>query len=212
MIIKDKRAQLGLGTVKVVMIAFLILTVIAFTIIITLTELVGVTDTIDRDSVNAVNETTNLVVNRSNPLITIPGTDGRKNCQLSIANATNATGVCPNSCIAAGNYTVVGCNLSMSTTSSAEDQKKFENVTWFITGTYTFSNQRTGDIAGNVSKANVSFFNSTGTIFAILVVVVIILAIGIIIAVVTRFGGSSSQTTGGSGGGKEFGSDTVMGI
>jgi len=50
----------------------------------------------------------------------------------------------------------------------------------------------TNNIVGNISGGLVSFFSSTGTIFAILVVVVIILAISIIIAAVSRFGGRES--------------------
>jgi len=46
----------------------------------------------------------------------------------------------------------------------------------------------TTNIVGNVSGGLVTFFESTGTIFAILIVVVIILAIAIIIAVVSGFG------------------------
>ncbi len=104
LMIKNKKAQLGLGTVKDVMIAFLVLSVIAVSIILALVSL--------RDS---------------------------------------------------GIFT---------------DGSKEKNDT--------------SNIINNVTAGTTAFFNSTGTIFAILVVVVIILAIAIIIAVVTRFGGTGA--------------------
>jgi len=51
---------------------------------------------------------------------------------------------------------------------------------------------QTSDVIENVTAATTSFFENTGTIFAILVVVVIILAIAIIIGVVSRFGGGGA--------------------
>lgn len=62
----------------------------------------------------------------------------------------------------------------------------------FSDGSQEFND--TSDIVGNITDGTKTFFNSTGTIFAILVVVVIILAIAIIVAVVSRFGGGGGAT------------------
>jgi len=204
---KDRKAQLGLNTVKAVMIAFLVLAVIAIAIVLTMVSLREPIEEIDTTTLVIRNTTTASVVNYTGAIIT--GTSGLRNCILSIDFATNASdGVL----IPTANRTISGC--SVLRVDNPSDNNFNNNTLWNISGSYTYSDSRTYDVERNITAGVTNFFDNTSTIFAILVVVVIILAISIIIAVVSKFGGGGG--TGGSGsitgGGKEFGSDTVMGI
>ncbi len=200
----NKKAQLGLDTVKAVMIAFLVISVLAVTLLIVLPEVRDVAEEIDRTSIRVENTTTLSVVNESGAFLT--GTNNLLNCRLGIEYAANTSGN-GLQITTTGNYTTDGCRVVYTGTGFGND------TVWNITGTYTFSEARATEIMGNVTEGSKDFFNNTGTIFAILVVVVIILAIAIIIGVVSAFGGGrATGSVGGSGGGKGFGSETVMGV
>jgi len=199
---RDKKGVLGLDTVKSVMLIFLILTVIAVALVITLSSIRDVAEDIDLNTITVTNLTTSTVVNYSGAYPT--GIDETfRNCVLTITAAYNETHI--TAPITAANYTTDGCKVLIAP--AAEAEGAYNNSAWNITGSYTYSNPRTRLLGENVSQATTGFFSNTGTIFAILVVVVIILAISIIIGVVSRFGGAGSMR-----GGREYGSDTVMGI
>lgn len=213
---ENKKAQLGLGTVKAVMIIFLVLGVLAVSIAIIMPLLRDAAETIDQVTTETTNVTTTAVVNEVGTFVTGTNENSRA-CSLSITeayfNVSQGAGGDGNITeIASGNYTIVGCRLSYSIT--ADEDYGINNTLWNVTGSYTLADSGAADIAGNITGGTKTFFNSTGTIFAILVVVVIILAIAIIVAVVSRFGGGATTTGGGAfgGGRREFGAGTVGGV
>jgi len=199
---KYKKAQLGLGTVKAVMIMFLILAVLAVSILLVLPLIRDVTEDVDRTSVSITNITTDSTVNETGAYVS--GTSGLLNCVLSVTSAINQTG---SVWIASGNYTTSTCKILCDGCDAG-----YNNTLWNVTGSYTYSEATSRELTGNVTTGIKDFFNNTGTIFAILVVVVIILAIAIIIAVVSRFGGGEGRVSGGLGRRREYGSETVMGV
>ncbi len=199
----NKKGQIGLEVAKSVFVAFLILAVIAVAIILALTSLRDVTDTIDKTTITIHNLTTSDAV--TEVAQNIPSTSDLRNCVLTVIDITNQTGT---QIIQSANYTISECTIAF-TGSDVEEN----NTEYNITGSYIFSSSTVNNIQSNISNALTSnFFNNTGTIMAILIVIVIILAIAIIVSVVTRFSGVG--ITGGGGGGKTggFGSDTVMGV
>jgi len=200
----DKKAVLGLDTVKSAFILLLIIAIIAIAMILTLSSLRTITDTTMMTSVDIVNQTSTSV-NESGTVI--PGTLLLRNCVASDIIATNAS--VGGELIESANYTITNCRIIYKGESGG-----YNNSIYNLTASYTYSDPETTDILSNISSASSTFFASTGTIFAILIVVVIILAIAIIIAVVSGFGGAGGRIGGGRTssevGGAESG--TVMGI
>jgi len=217
----NKKAQLNLNTVRTVMIAFLTLAIIAVAIVLGISELRDVAETIDTSTVTLTADQTNSVVNETGTFVDTTSSTAR-NCVLTATTVVNNSGTS----IPSTNFTVSGCRISYAGTLN----DPFNNTQWNVTGSYVFSNPTSNDVSTNISSGVTEFFDDTNTIFAILIVVVIILAIAIIISVVSRFGGGSaglsgdlaSAKSGGGGGGSTgfFGrkegrggaSDTVMGI
>ena len=182
----NKKGQLSLDTVKVVMVTFLILAVIAVALFLGLSSLKTTAEDIDKDTTSFLNHTdqTVTVVNETGSFL--PGaSDLLRNCQASVTLVQNGTGgaICDS-----GNYTVTGCKIAYSSGGNTY----CNNSLWNVTGSYRYSSERSAMITGNISNATTGFFSNTGTIFSILVVVVIILAISIIIMAVQKFGGRSS--------------------
>ena len=170
----NKKGVLGLDTVKAVMITFLILAVIGITLILTGVSLRTVADDVDVGS-GYVNETTGFI--NSTGYTLAQASSGYRNFVQSITNIYNET---DGKVILSGNYTLTGNVITNATTTTWSDT--------FIIYTWTYSEDTTDAIVGNVSDSMVDFFGNTTTIFAILIVVVIILSISIIIAAVSRFG------------------------
>jgi len=197
---KNKQGQLGLDTIKVVMIGFLILSVLAITISLSLVELRDVTEKIDQRSGTLTNVTTSTVVNATGAYPTGITADTRA-CSLTITEVYNATKT--SMTYNTGNFTITGCLIQTTGTGLTAG---IINHPINVTGTFRNANPDTNDLTRNVTTGVNDFFNDTSTIFAILIVIVIILAIALIINVVSRFGG-------GSGGGMstESSSTTVTG-
>ncbi len=206
---KNKRGQLGLDTVKTVMLAFLILAVISVAIILAMTSLRDATEKINKVNTGADNETVGPLSSATATDLAFVQSGTFRNSVCSGHLVTNGTA--GSRVLTAANYTLSksGCAMTLSSIDNVFNLTVL-NVTYVV----IYSDPSTNDIANNMSSALVDFFSNTSTIFAILIVVVIILAIAIIIAVVTRFGeGGSSGITGGFGkGGKSEGAGTVMGI
>lgn len=178
---KNKKAILGLDTVKEVTLALLVLAVLCVAVIIALnaiTDLDGVT--------TSTTVVTNLATDPMNTTgYQIPGTVGYKNCEFSLTHALNSSG---GDCSNSGNYTITGCFINASTASGG-----CLNFTWTINGTYTDA-EDLDLIEGNVSQGITSFFGNIPTFFTLLAVVVIILIISIVVVAVGRFGdGAGTQ-------------------
>jgi uncharacterized membrane protein len=195
---KNKQGQLGMGTVKVVMIGFLILSVLAVAITLSMVELRDVTEKIDQSTGTLTNVTLSSVVNATGGFPTGITSDTRA-CSLTITEVYNAT----NKSITynTGNFTTDGCLIKTTGTGLTAG---IINHPINVTGTFSNANPDTNDLTTNVTSGITGFFDDTSTIFAILIVIVIILAIAIIISVVGRFGGVGGISGEGS-------SDTVTG-
>lgn len=177
MILKKRKAQIGFEVVKGVFIIVLVILVIAITILLTGSTMRDVADDIDTLSVNVVNITTISVVNETGSAV--DGTTGLRNCGLTITSITNqSSGTAEDIANADTDGCVVLCDGCTN-----------NNSLWNITGSYTYSSERSTSIVNNVSDAETSFFGNMGTIFSILAVVVIILAIAVAIKVVGGFSG-----------------------
>ena len=191
----DRRGVLGLETVKVVMITFLVLAVLGVAIVLTLTNISDVAEKIDLVTGNVYNETLTTVAEIGE--LFAYGTE--VGCTAVLGDVTNATdGVV----IEAANYTHTRCSINFS----GESSSYMNNTDWNVTYSYSYSHSRVRALQENVTTGTTGFFENTDTIFAILVVVVIILAIAIIIAVVSGFGGSAL------GGGRRRSSGTITGM
>jgi hypothetical protein len=180
---KNKQGQLGMGTVKVVMIGFLVLSVLAVAITLSMVELRDVAEKIDQTSSTLTNVTLSSVVNATGGF-PIGITSDTRACSISITEVYNAT----NKSITynTGNFTTEGCLIKTTGTGLTAG---IINHLINVTGTFSNAQPDTNDLTRNVTTGVTDFFNDTSTIFAILIVIVIILAIAIIISVVGRFGG-----------------------
>jgi len=187
-----------MDTVKVVMIGFLILSVLAVAITLSLVELRDVTEKMDQTTGTLTNVTTSTVVNATGTYPTGITADTRA-CSLTITEVYNATKT--SMTYDTGNFTITGCLIKTTGTGLTAG---IINHPINVTGTFSNAQPSTNDLTRNVTTGVNDFFNDTGTIFAILIVIVIILAIAIIISVVGRFGGGGGITGEGS-------SDTVTG-
>jgi len=186
-----KKGQLGLNTVISVAVAILFLAVITIAIFLTLTALKESDVAKESKSGTANNQSTIVVMNESTEPIILQAytnyTDYEPTCTIAhVLNATN------NVVIGSNNYstntTFGGCEVAPATGIGLS----VNNTIWTISYTFNYKdNSKTQDITYNISTGLTTFFNSTGTIFSILVVVVIILAITLIILAVRRFGGGS---------------------
>ena len=181
-----------MDTVKVVMIGFLILSVLAVAITLSLVELRDVTEKMDQTTGTLTNVTTSTVVNATGTYPTGITADTRA-CSLTITEVYNATKT--SMTYDTGNFTITGCLIQTTGTGLTAG---IINHPINVTGTFSNANPDTNDLTTNVTSGITGFFDDTSTIFAILIVIVIILAIAIIISVVSRFGGGGGITGEGS--------------
>ena len=183
----NKKGQLSLNTVQAVMITFLVIAVLAVTIILLNTKLSDTTDTIYTNTINFDNTTTATAVNYTGAEVGTYTSSNYRNCVLTVLSANNVSDLGPT--ISSSLYTTSGCSIYIVDGPAADG---LNNTAWNITGSITYNPDQVKNVGANISSALEDFFSNTSTIFSILVVVVIILAIGIIIFVVQRFGGSDS--------------------
>jgi len=196
----NKKGQLGLDTVKVVMITFMVMAVIAVAIILATSAVRDVADKTNTLTGESKNTTVNLTDSRALTEVTL-----KRNALIRLSTVI-VTNVTTNAHIPTTNYTITSTGYISPKDLFTQSGVNATNVN--VSFTYDYPNPQQTAIVDNVSSGVTGFFSNTGTIFAILVAVVIILAIAIIIAVVSRFGSG-----GGLGGSrKEYGSGTLMGV
>ena len=204
----NNKAQLGLSTVKVIMIGFLVLGVIAVAIVLSITLLRDVTDKVDILSASVTNVSTVANVSSEGNQINVTDTNTLRNCALTVTAISSTVNSSCESGINSANFTVTQCGLNFAST-SATDDGCYNNTLWNFTGSYSYNSNDINDLSTNISSGLVDFFNETGTIFSILIVIIIILAIAILIAVVSRFQGASGSAGGIAG--SSSSNDTVTG-
>ncbi len=209
----NKKGVIGLDTVKSVFVWFLVISVLAIAIILSLTSI--------RTPVESIATTTNVVFNETisdfnnitvSNVAEAPDLFAFRNSVCSSLTLSNTTS---GANIEAANFTINNSGCSVIGTDEL-NRSLYNGTNVFVSYTSVFSNPETNNIIGNISLAFTDdFFDQTGTIFAILIVIVIILAIAIIIAVVTRFGGTGGGDGGGGGfsggGARGFGGNTLTG-
>jgi len=182
---RDKKAMMGLDTVKVVLVVLLTLGVIAIAMFVALTSLQPAVESLDRSNTGTVtNESTTKAMNYTWTYTFNTSISGQRNPTCTITSVINGTdGVSINS----GNYTVPstlgGCNIKASTPSAG-----FNSTVWKVSYTYVYASPDSYNAVSNITNGSVNFFKQIPTVFTILGVIVIILAVGIIIVAVMRFG------------------------
>ena len=190
--LQNRNGVLGLETTKQVMVAFLILSVTAIAILLSLTAL----DDSIGDSIDISYSPIVTVTNESGAYVNVTG------YTLSGYNSTwssiSATAVWVN--VSGTAYLIPSANYTLSSVGVLTNATEVWNATEYddaeVSYTYliTLDSGSVSSIVGNISSGLVVFFASTGTIFSILIVVVIILAISIIIWAVGRFGQQTEGT------------------
>ena len=204
---KQRNGVLGLDTAKSVIVAFLILAVTGIAVVLALITLQGaVTTSVDTShytftTYNESDSATTLNVNINSTGYNLTNGNSSVSGYTIVriwANYNQSNGsesaiikaptVGYNVTVPSGNYSVNSIGNITNVTNWV-----WPNVSITYQETYTYNNQRTNNIVGNVTNGIQTFFGSTGTIFSILVVVIIILAISIIIWAVGRFGQTSES-------------------
>ncbi|KKM63601.1 hypothetical protein LCGC14_1509880 [marine sediment metagenome] len=188
--LQNRNGVLGLETTKQVMVTFLVLSVTAIAILLSLTALDdSIGNTIDISYSPAV-----IVANETGAYINVTGyTLSGYNSTWSSITATAVWNETTAVLLGSGNYTLSSVGvLTNASTSDYSTNNYGVNVSY--TYLITIDSESVNSIIGNVSSGLVVFFASTGTIFSILIVVVIILAISIIIWAVGRFGQQTEGT------------------
>lgn len=177
----NKKGILGLDTVKAVMLALIVITLLAVTAIAILVPMMNTADTVDPGTTVAfVNQTTSIKMNTSQTA-TLFTFSSLRNCQMTVTTVINTTGTV---IAATGNYTVSGCSISATATPSASANNTF----WNVTGTYNYDSATTGIIVGNLTTGTDGFFSNVPTFFVLLGVVVLILVLAIVIVAASRLG------------------------
>lgn len=199
----NKKGQIGLNTVRAVMIAFFTLVVLVIAFVLAGVSLRDASDSIDKLTVTFTNTSTSAGVTETGT--NVSGTGNLRNCVLTATQVSkNGGNASCRDIISAGNYTITNCRI----TYSGGDKmcaNVYNNTVWNVTGSYQFNGNDITDATTNVTNAFTGFFDDTDTIFNILVAIVIILAIGIAILVVSRFGGATPTGVGSAGSGGSFG-------
>ncbi len=188
--LQNRNGVLGLETTKQVMVAFLVLSVTAIAILLSLTAL----DDSIGDTIDISYSPTVTVANETGAYINITGYNlSGYNSTWSSITATAVWNETTAVLLGSGNYTLSSVGvLTNASTSPYSTNNYGVNVSY--TYLITIDSESVNSIIGNVSSGLVVFFASTGTIFSILIVVVIILAISIIIWAVGRFGQQTEGT------------------
>ena len=194
--LQNRNGVLGLETAKQVMVTFLILSVTAIAVLLSLTALDdSIGDTIDISDSGI----TATVTNETNSWINTTGyTLSGYNSTWNSITLTEIWSNTPNQA-EEYNFTIELANATVSNVGVITNLTEFNttilgNASLSYTHSFTIDSGITTNIIGNISAGLVTFFASTGTIFSILIVVVIILAISIIIWAVGRFGQQTEGT------------------
>jgi len=187
---KNKKGILGLNTATLVAIAFLAIAILAIMVIFILSifQTGSVGDLIaTTQQATEINETLAGMNNESGiQVVNVNLTDFRMVISPEPVCFNGTAG----DLINGSNYTSFtnGSIVSVETNcSTGPAPYGYCSWDWLCTDTYTFSNRSTLDnLANPVRRGITEFFESSPTIFSILVVVIIILAISIIIFVIAK--------------------------
>ncbi len=174
----DKKGVIGLKTIEMVFLGFMIVAIIGVAIVLSTSSLIDVEERLNRQS--------NTVLGEDGGYINETGYDLDDSSATGFTNPsiTSAFNTTSGAVIQSGNWTLLTNGTVLNATSQT-----WGNVTFNYT--YQIISGDARAISGNTSGGLVDFFENTSTILSILAVVVIILAIAIIIFVIKRFSGGS---------------------
>jgi hypothetical protein len=174
---KNYKSILGLDTVKAFIVVMLSLAIIGIVVLVVMGALLNA-NLPNTERTFITNQSTGYIMNSTTSYTASTNID----CLLSLVTVTsdNMTAVSSNS------YTVSGCTVTPLSSATIP----INNTVWYLSGTYTDS-QNVASITSNVSKGINGFFGNAVTFFSLLGVVVIILIISLVVVVVNRFGGSA---------------------
>ena len=179
---KNKRGVLGLDTAKRFILIILIVSVIAFAMIVALVSLRDTAENVEPTTTNTIlNETLTAPNDTVVTPTSVTGTEQRKrSCTLTSVN--NLSG---GEDILSTNFTF---DTSLCTLIMIGGTYNATDVNISFTNTFLTSNDA-NEILLNVSGGTLDFFNNTSTWFSLLSVLVIMLVIALVIMAVNRFGG-----------------------
>lgn len=195
-LIKDKKAVLGINTVKAFIIGILAIAVIAIAIIIVLSAISSdsIIDSIGTtiDGGEVVNESVAVLNHTVVDMSVSPF--NKVDCEVtSVINATGFEALDPM------NFTFAsGCSIVLNT--SLDTTSNYNGTAISVSYRYNYVDiPNIKNVTNDVSDGVVEFFSNSSTFFTLLAVVVIILIIAIVIIAVNRFGGNAEGSVGGGG-------------
>jgi hypothetical protein len=186
---KKYKGQLGLDTVKAVILSLLIITVIAVATFFILYSLLPTAESLaaDKAGVNVVNES--VVLTPTGNGIELAKNVGVRNCKATVSAVVNAT---DGDTIPVAKYVVTGCFIKAAGTGAGSYAFNATKVTY----TYSYDDPYTNNLVQNISYGAESFFTQVPTFFVLLGVVVLILIIAVVIVAVTRFSPTGKSNEG----------------
>src|SRR3990172_5432406 len=128
----NKKGQIGMNVAKGIFVAFLILSILGVTLLITMSSLIPVTDSIDTASGSFTNLSTVTVVNSTGAYVSTILATTYRNLVITITS---------------NNFTV-GSNYLVQLVGTNDD---FQNNLWNVSGTYVYARSTTSNIQGNLS-------------------------------------------------------------
>ena len=188
-LLKDRRGQLGLDTVKAFMVLILVVAIIGFLIVVVMTSLESSADTLGATITGESQINITLGVITETP-ITIVNPANSKAVTCSVPACINGSeSDATDEAISTGNYTISntdnGCTIAVAAGASAFN---FSGATWNCTYSFTYEDASAQNMLRNVSSGTSTFFADADTWFTLLSIVIIILIIAIVIFVVSGFG------------------------
>lgn len=184
---KNKKAQVGLNTVGIVITWLLILGVLVIATFLALNSLseVSILGATGTTAYTTTNES-NAWINNTGYTVTDKNDSTGTFAITEVWNATTAGAGVYNYSLGAGNYTI-DATTGVITNASAS---LYENVSVTYTWVYTY-NSDTGNLVDNVTTGTTDFFSNVPTFMTLLAVAVILLIIGLVIFAVNRFSGGA---------------------
>jgi len=187
----EKKGMLGLDTAKNFVVAILVVAVVGFALIITVSTLNdSADDTLPEYSVTTVNETISSV-DETGETLAAGSLTGLRDIACSISVITNATG---GESINTANYTTSDNSVATACVVSAAAGANYNATNWNVTYSYTYITAYASNALQNVSSGTSDFFDNASSWFALIAVAIIILIITIVILGVNRFGGGIGKS------------------
>ncbi len=194
---KNKKGQVGLDTAQSVFLGVFIIGVLAIASFLALTSIGDATKSVQLRSETIVNES--ITSDNVTASVLSESTDSKNyNFLMTISPEPVCYNNTGNVIVPTNNYTsaITGTILGNSSAcGEADDVHGFCGYTWNCTYVFSFTKGGNVDlITDNLTIAEASFFENTGTIFQVLIAVVLISAVAIIVLVIRRFRSAKNES------------------